>query len=70
MLIQATEKYFTQKLVDWYETYKYFLDEKSVSSPTEELNYTHPKIRVAYRSLRAILSYLFTYIKYKLRFLF
>ncbi len=40
-------------------------DEKSVSSTTRELHYTHPKIRAAYRSLRTNLPYLFTYKNYK-----
>jgi len=64
-LTQTTKKNFTQKLDDWYETYKYFLDEKSVSSTTGELHYTHPRIRAAYRSLRTNLPYLFTYKDYK-----
>jgi len=64
-LTQTTEKNFTQKLDDWHETYKDFLDEKSVSSTTGELHYTHPRIRAAYRSLRTNLPYLFTYKKYK-----
>ena len=60
-LTQTTEKNFTQKLDDWYETYKDFLEEKSISSTTGELHYTHPRIRAAYRSLRTNLPYLFTY---------
>jgi len=64
-LTQTTEKNFTQKLDDWYGTYKDFLDEKSVSSTTRELNYTHPRIRAAYRSLRTNLPYLFTYKNHK-----
>jgi len=64
-LTQTTEKNFTQKLDDWYEIYKEFLDEKSVSSTTGELHYTHPRIRAAYRSLRTNLPCLFTYKNYK-----
>jgi hypothetical protein len=64
-LTQTTEKNFTQKLDDWHKTYKDFLDEKSVSSTTGELHYTHPRIRAAYRSLRTNLPYLFTYKRYK-----
>jgi hypothetical protein len=47
-LTQTTEKNFTQKLDEWYEIYKDFLEEKSVSSTTGELHYTHPRIRAAY----------------------
>jgi len=60
-LTLTTEKNFTNKLDEWYETYKDFLDEKSISSTTEELHYTHPRIRAAHRSLRTNLPYLFTY---------
>ena len=64
-LTQTTEKNFTQKLDDWYETYRNFLEEKSISSTTGEFHYTHPRIRAAYRSLRTNLPHLFTYKKYK-----
>ena len=64
-LTQTIEKNFTLKLNNWYENYKDFLDEKSVSSTTGELHYTHPRIRAAYRSLRTNLPYLFTYKNHK-----
>jgi len=54
-----------EKLDEWYEVYKDFLDEKSISSTTGELHYTHPRIRAAYRSLRTNLLYLYTYKNYK-----
>ena len=64
-LTSTTEKNLTQKLDEWYEIYKEFLDEKSVSTTTGELHYTHPRIRAAYRSLRTNLPYLFTYKNHK-----
>ena len=64
-LTQTTEKNFTLKLDEWYEEYQKFLDEKSISSTTGKLHYTHPRIRAAYRSLRTNLPYLFTYKNYK-----
>jgi len=64
-LTQTTEKNFTQKLDQWFYIYQIFLDEKSVSSTTGKLHYTHPRIRAAYRSLRTNLPYLFTYKNYK-----
>ena len=64
-LTHTTEKNLTQKLDDWYEIYKDFLDEKSTSATTGELHYTHPRIRAAYRSFRTNLPYLFTYKNYK-----
>ena len=64
-LTYTTEKNLTQKLGDWYVIYKDFLEEKTVSSTTGKLHYTHPRIRAAYRSLRTNLPYLFTYKNYK-----
>ena len=64
-LTLTTQKNFTNKLDEWYENYKEFLEEKSVSSTTGELHYTHPRIRAAYRSLRTNLRYLFTYKNHK-----
>lgn len=56
----TTEKNFIAKLDEWYEIYKDFLDEKSISSTTGKLHYTHPRIRAAYRSLRTNIPHLFT----------
>jgi hypothetical protein len=64
-LTLTTEKNLTKKLDEWYGKYKDFIEEKSVSSTTGELHYTHPRIRAAYRSLRTNLPYLFTYKNYK-----
>jgi len=49
----------------WYETYKDFIEEKSINNDTGKSCYTHQKVRAAYRSLRANLPYLFTRNKYK-----
>ena len=57
-LTQTTEKNFTNKLDEWYEIYKDFLEEKSISSTTGKLHYTHTRIRAEYRSLRTNLHYL------------
>ena len=64
-LTLTTEKNLTKKLDEWYGKYKDFIEEKSVSSTTGELHYTHPRIRATYRSLRTNLPYLFTYKNYK-----
>ena len=64
-LTKTNEKNFTKKLNEWYEKYHNFLEEKTVSSTTGELHYTHPKIRSAYKSLITNLPYLFTYKNYK-----
>ena len=57
----TNEKNFTKSLNEWHENYKSFLDEKTVSSTTGKLQYTHPKVRSAYRSLTTNLPYLFTH---------
>ncbi len=64
-LTTTNQKNFTKKLDEWYETYQSFLDEKSVSPTTGKLNYTHPRVRSAYKSLITNLPYLFTYKNYK-----
>lgn len=64
-LTQTNEKNFTKKLDEWYETYKDFIEEKSINNDTGKSYYTHQKVRAAYRSLRANLPYLFTRNKHK-----
>ncbi len=60
-LTRTTEKNFTKKLQNWHKKYEQFLDEKTESSTTGKLQYTHPRLRSAYRSLTTHLPYLFTY---------
>ncbi len=60
-LTRTTEKNFTKKLQNWHKKYEEFLDEKTESSTTGKLQYTHPRLRSAYRSLTTHLPYLFTY---------
>jgi hypothetical protein len=60
-LTKTTLKHFTEKLDIWYLAYKIFLDEKSISSLTGKEQFTHPRIRSAYKSLLTNLPYLFTY---------
>jgi hypothetical protein len=60
-LITTTQRIFTKKLRLWYKKYKDFLDEKSISPTTGKLNFTHPRVRSAYRSLITNLPYLSTY---------
>jgi len=60
-LTSTNQKNFTKKLNEWYEKYKDFLDEKSISIKTGKLNFTHLRIRSAYKSLITNLPYLFTY---------
>ncbi len=50
-LTTTTQINFTKKLNKWYKKYQVFLDEKSVSPTTGKLNFTHSRVRSAYRSL-------------------
>lgn len=63
-LTKSGEKEFTKLLNDWQIKWQYFLKEKTVNPITEKWNYTHRRIRSAYRSLKTNLPYLFTYQKY------
>ena len=60
-LTRTNEKNFTLNLNNWYKEYEEFLSEKSISSTTYKLQYTHPRLRSAYKSLTTNLPYLFTY---------
>ncbi len=60
-LTRTTEKNFSKRIEAWHEKYKEFLDEKTKSSTTGKLHFTHPKLRSAYRSLTKHIPYLFTY---------
>jgi hypothetical protein len=64
-LTKTTQKKFTEKLNVWYFEYKEFLDEKSISTLTGKEQFTHPRVRSAYRSLITNLPYLFTYKNHK-----
>jgi len=60
-LTSSTQTRFTNKLDAWYKKHKDFLEEKSISETTGKENYTHQKVRSAYKSLLTNLPYLFTY---------
>lgn len=64
-LTHTTEDQFRADLVLWYERYESFLNEKTVSPNTKRgWQYTHRRIRSAYRSLKTNCSRLFTYQRY------
>lgn len=60
----SNEKAFIDLLNVWHEKWKEFLKEKTYSTDNKHWQYTHKRIRSAYRSLRTNLPYLFTYQKY------
>lgn len=58
------EKDFLILLKEWYERWKDFLKEKTFSFDGKHWNYTHRRMRSAYRSLKTNAPFLFTYQKY------
>ena len=60
----SSEKVFTDLLNAWHEKWKDFLKEKTYSFDNQRWQYTHKRIRSAYRSLKTNLPHLFTYQKY------
>jgi len=63
-LTSTNEYTFSKNLIEWHETWKEFLKEKTTHPLTERWSYTHKKVRSAYKSLNTNLPYLFTYQKY------
>jgi len=64
-LKDATEEQFRANLLAWYERHKAFLNEKSFTPYKKRgWEYTHRRVRAAYRSLKVNLSRLFTYQRY------
>ena len=59
-----TEKDFLILLKDWHEKWKNYLKEKTFALDGKHWNYTHRRMRSAYRSLRTNAPFLFTYQKY------
>lgn len=55
------EQIFAQALSEWHARWESFLKERTVSEDGKHWQYTHRRIRSAYRSLRIHLPYLFTY---------
>jgi len=66
-LTKADEATFTAALSAWHAKWGAFIEEKTIlefSHGKKKWYYTHKKVRSAYRSLKANLPYLFTYLKY------
>lgn len=65
ILSRTTEEEFKTALAAWHATYESFLLEKSPALHKKRgWEYTHRRIRAAYRSLKSNLSRLFTYERY------
>lgn len=63
-LSKMNEKIFTELLHLWYMKWELFLKEKTFAEEGKHWQYTHKRIRSAYKSLKTNLPYLFTYQKY------
>ena len=55
---------FTTQLTQWFERWQEFLRERTYAPDGKRWQYTHRRLRSAYRSLRTNLPYLFTYQRY------
>ena len=64
-LHKTNEKDFVHALNEWHTRHESFLNERSPAPHTKRgWEYTHYRLRSAYRSLKTNLKYLFTYQKY------
>ncbi len=63
-LIILTEQDFEIVLKEWHERWKDFIKEKTIAPDGKHWNYTHRRMRSAYRSLKTNMPFLFTYQKY------
>lgn len=64
-LKHSNEADFTSLLTAWHDRWRLFLEEKSQAFHTKRgWQYTHRRVRAAYRSLRTNLMRLFTYERY------
>jgi len=64
LLTKTDKESFIWWLDDWYNKYKYFLDEKYINPFTWKLRYIHSRTRSAYFSLKRNLPYLWTWYDY------
>lgn len=64
LLKQTDKESFVKGLEQWYSKWKSFLDERTINPITGKSQYTHRKLRSAYRSLKTNLPRLFTWYDY------
>lgn len=63
-LARTEETTLVQLLNQWYSRWRVFLMERTTAEDGRHWQYTHRRIRAAYRSLKTNLPYLFTYQKH------
>lgn len=64
LLKQTDKESFAGGLERWHSKWKSFLDERTVNPNTGKSQYTHRRLRSAYRSLKTNLPWLFTWYDY------
>lgn len=64
VLSRTDEQTFSKLLNWWHDKWQNFLKEKTTKPEIGRWNYTHKRLRSAYRSLKTNLPYLFTYQRY------
>lgn len=60
---EITEDSFIKQFIDLKTKYEEFLKEKSINKETNKTEYTHKRLRSAFRSIKTNLPYLFNYKK-------
>jgi hypothetical protein len=60
-LTKTDSETFVDGLAGWLETWKKFMDERTVNPETGKSFYTHKRLRSAHRSLKTNLPWLFTF---------
>ena len=63
-LTKNEQTVFANRLNNWSNKWKEFLQEKTIDSEHEKWHYTHKRLRSAIRSLNTHMEYLFVYRKY------
>ena len=61
LLTQTDKESFIGLLNDWHHKWENFLKEKTIREPIKKWNYTHKRLRSAYRSLKTNLPFLWTW---------
>lgn len=61
MMKQTDRESFEGGLIDWFEKWKTFLNERTKNVETGNTFYTHKRLRSAYRSLKTNSNWLFTW---------
>lgn len=61
LLKQTDKESFQGALEDWFIKWKSFLNERTINLETGKSQYTHKRLRSAYRSLKSNMKWLFTW---------